>query len=243
MSTTKWIAISVLAGAGIVAALSWNAKPDGEAIAPATPASQGGVITAQVPMPQGEATTPQPPSFAARASSAPASPLDAVAPPLCRTTERGDLVIDPQTREEVELVAALYTPEKAIAKLAEACADRPPKAAQEMKNLYRQFVQYSQSIRQTFPPDEQVAIPVEKLEEVLLKGMHDLRVQYFGAERACAMYCEEEELTRRMLALAIDYKQRNPKATTEEAVGHAQGEITRQAAAQQTESQGGVKAR
>lgn len=234
MSTTKWIAISVLAGVGVVAVLSWNAQraPQAEG----QPASgQQGVITAQLPAGPADgapASAPRAP-YAASAPQLIESPLDSVTPPACRTSSSGDLIVDPQTRDDVELVVSLYKTDKALAKLTEACKEASPQALREMKNLYQQFVQYSQAVTQTFPIEEQNEIPVDKLEAVLLKGLHDLRVQYFGAEKACAMYCEEEELTRRMLAIANDYKLRNPKASTEEAVGYAQGEISKQLAAQQ----------
>jgi hypothetical protein len=189
------------------------------------------------------------PDTAALQASVPqeGSPLDSIAPPACRTNARGDLVIDAQTRTDVELVVGLYKADKALAKLDEACKNEGGKAQREMKNLYQQFAQYSQAVTQTFPVEEQTAIPVDKLEGTLLKGLHDLRVQYFGAERACAMYCEEEDLTRKMLTVAVEYKQKNPKASTEEAVQQAQAEIMKdmEAAAlakgQQPESPGGAK--
>jgi lipase chaperone LimK len=228
VSTKKWIIISVAAGLAIVAVLAaTKPKPVEQAAKPGQ--SGPGLITAQVPtgIPDTPAESAKAP-FAASAPQVAASPLDSIAPPACRTTARGDLVIDPQTREDVELVTSLHKPADALAKLNEACKNESPKAQQEMKNLLQQFVQYSQAVVQTFPPEEQIAIPVDKLEAVLHKGLHDLRVQYFGAEKACAMYCEEEEITKRMLGTAVDYKQKNPKASTEEAVGFAQSELSKE---------------
>src|SRR5690606_15761574 len=221
---------SALAGALVVAVLAWTRTPSPTEGTAATATPAPGIITAQVPgaLPSGDAPAQAASAAAPMAPQAMASPLDAITPPACRTDAQGELVIDPGTRNDVELITALHKPAQALAKLDEACQDQGPKARQAMKNLYQQFVQYAQAVTQTFPPDEQIAIPVEKLEAVLLKGLHDLRVQYFGAETACAMYCEEEELTRRMLAVAVDYKQKNPKASTEESVGMAQAEIMKE---------------
>jgi hypothetical protein len=231
VSTTKWIALSLAGGALVVAVLSWTRQgtEDASNAAQQTASSPHGVITARVPTApnDGNSASMRAP-YAASAPQVAESPLDSVKPPECRVSERGDLLIDPQTREDVELVAALHRPGIALAKLDEACKDQSPKAKQEMKNLYQQFAQYSQAVTQTFPIEEQNEIPVEKLDGVLLKGLHDLRVQYFGAEKACAMYCAEEDLTKRMLEMAVDHKRKNPKASTEEAVAFAQNEILKQ---------------
>lgn len=236
MSTQKWIIISALAGVAIVAALSLHPASD-ESVNTATSgaASAPGLITAQVPVsPTADGAAAQAGNPAASAPQ-PASEafLDSIAPPDCRTNTQGELVIDQHTREDVDLVTTVFKPAEALAKLMQACQDAPPAAQQEMRNLLQQYVQYSQALVQAFPMEEQQALPIDKLESVLLKGMHDLRVQYFGAEKACAMFCEEEALTRRMLGIAVDHKRRNPKATTEEAVGIAQAEVLKEIEARQ----------
>lgn len=227
MSTKKWIIISALAGVAVVAALSLSKAPTTPADQAPTGAHAPGLITAQVPVPPtpDSATAPPAPLIASAPQQPSQALLDSIAPPACRTSANGELVIDQQTREDVDMMTTLFKPADALAKLMQACKDEPAKAQQEMRNLHQQYTQYSQALVQAFPIEEQQAIPIEKLEGVLLKGMHELRVQYFGADKACAMFCEEEALTRQMLAIAVDYKQRNPKATTEEAVGMAQAEI------------------
>lgn len=250
MSTAKWITLSAMAGAAVVAVLVWT-RPNAPAdVQPASAGASSGLIQAQVPTPQPDATGGDPAALPGmgqmRAMGASAvSPnalIESVAPPGCRTVDNGDIVLDAETRGDVEMVVMLYKPEQAIARLDEACKDKGPRAQQAMRNLYQQYVQYITAVKQTWPVEEQTAIPVEKLESTLHKSLHELRVQYFGADKACAMFCEEEELTRRMLNMAVSYKQKNPKASTEEAVGMAQGEIMKEvqakAAAQEAAAQG-----
>ena len=235
-STTKWIALSALAAALIVAVLSWTKhKPDGDQSASAASKPSPGIITAKVPGSTEHAASAAqwPPVAVSGQIKQMGSPLDSVAPPQCRTTPDGDLVIDPTTRNDVELVAALYKPDEALGKLGDACKDASPKAQRTIKDLYQQYVQYTQAIKQTFPMEEQLAIPIDKLQAVLGQGLHDLRVQYFGAERACARFCEEEEMSKRMLAMAVEYKQKHPNANTEEAVGYAQEQISDEVAAKE----------
>ena len=233
MSTKKWILLSALAGVAAVAVLSLSKPPQ--------PADQGapsgtapGIISSKVPTPvAADGGTPAPaPQGSPFAASAPQQDsralLDSIAPPACRTGEKGELVIDQQTREDVDMMTTVFKPEQALAKLLDACKDAPAGAQRQMRDLHQQYVQYSQAVVQTFPIEEQGNIPIDKLEGVLLKGLHDLRVQYFGAERACAMFCEEEAMTKRMLGIAIEYKQRKPNVSTEEAVGYAQGEVLKE---------------
>ncbi|MFT3858447.1 MAG: lipase secretion chaperone [Aquabacterium sp.] len=248
MSTAKWIALSALAGAAVVAVLVWTRPPAPADVSQASATAASGLIQAHVPTPEPAGSEPLPlpgmGQMRAMGASAP-SPnalIDSVAPPGCRTTDNGDIVVDADTRGDVEMVVMLYKPEQAMARLDDACQDKGPRAKQAMRNLYQQYVQYITAVKQTWPVEEQTAIPVEKLESTLHKSLHELRVQYFGADKACAMFCEEEELTHRMLTMAVTYKQKNPKATTEEAVGMAQAEIMKEvqakAAAQEAAAQG-----
>lgn len=240
VSTKKWIALSALAGVVVVVVLAWT-KPKPEDTASTSPhrpgawtakASDAGIGNVAEP----KATASLPVNKVREMGS----PLDSVAPPACRTTASGELMIDPQTRTDVELVVALYKHDEALSKLGDACKSQSPKAQRAIKDLYQQYVQYSQAITQTFPVEEQKAIPLDKLQAVLWQGLHDLRVQYFGADKACAMFCEEEELTKRMLGMAVEYKQKHPSASTEEAVGHAQEVIAAEFDAKE-EAKEGVK--
>jgi hypothetical protein len=238
VSTKKWMALSALAGVVVVAVLALTkpqpddmASPHATQAKPTTGLVQGAGDIASTPMAAA--------SLPVNKVREMGSPLDSVAPPACRTTSSGDLVIDPQTRTDVELVVALYKHDEALRKLGDACKDQSPKAQRAMTDLYQQYVQYSQSITQTFPVEEQKAIPLDKLQAVLGQGLHDLRVQYFGADKACAMFCEEEELTKRMLSMAVAYKQKHPNASTEEAVGHAQEQISAEMAAKEEAKESG----
>lgn len=148
------------------------------------------------------------------------NPLDTVAPPLCRATSRGDLLVNQQTRVDLERVYALNTQDEALAKLETCTSHLPLKAQRDVKNLYQQYVQYSKALQQTYPPGLNVGTVDEATQQ--LNGIHELRQQYFGAEGAEAMFGEEEKTTREMLVLMR--QQSNAKLSLEERAERAQAE-------------------
>jgi len=147
------------------------------------------------------------PSSGAAASGLPApddqrptaSPLDSMIPPSFRANSNGNLVIDPQTRVDVERVHALYQRDEALQKLDALSSGMPAKAQRELKDLYQQYAQYAQAVTQTYPPGLSLGTIDEARAQ--LKGLHELRQQYFGVEGAQAMFEQEEETSARLLAL------------------------------------------
>jgi hypothetical protein len=153
-------------------------------------------------------------------TAATVNPLDTVAPPVCRATSRGDLLVNPQIRVDLERVYALHTQDEALLMLATCVNHLPLKAQRDVKNLYQQYAQYSKALLQTYPPGLNVATVDEASQQ--LNGIHELRQQYFGVDGAEAMFGEEEKTTREMLALMR--QQTDPKLTMEERAEHAQAE-------------------
>ena len=132
------------------------------------------------------------------------SPLDSMAAPVFRATQLGALVIDPQTRTDVERVYALYQRDEATQKLAAFSADLPAKAQRELRDLFQQYAQYAQAVAQTFPPDQNVSSTEEVSRQ--LKGLHDLRQQYFGVDGARVMFEQEEETSAKLINLMSQNK-------------------------------------
>lgn len=150
--------------------------------------------------------------------TAPFNPLDHVALPVFRATPQGDLLLDAQTRADVERIHGLYERDEALARLNEGADQLSPKAQRELRALYLQYVQYSQAVTQAFPAGQGGTSLDEAARQ--WSGLHDLRVQYFGAERAEAMFGEEEKTARELLALMRQAKE--PGVSLEEKAAAAQ---------------------
>jgi Proteobacterial lipase chaperone protein len=130
---------------------------------------------------------------------APFNPLDKVAPPTFRASAQGELVIDAQTRTDVERLLALYDRAQATSMLNALSEHLPAQARRELQMLYQQQIQYEQAVARSFPPQMEVDSPEKAVQQ--LDGLHDLRVQYFGADHAEQLFGEEERTTREMLSL------------------------------------------
>jgi hypothetical protein len=128
-----------------------------------------------------------------------ASPLDSVAPPVLRAGADGRLVLDPQARVDIERVHALYPRDEALARLKDASDGLPAQAQRQVQELYQQYAQYAQALAQAFPPDQSIDTVDEAMRQ--LQGLHDLRLQHFGADVAEAMYGDEERTSRELIAL------------------------------------------
>ncbi len=117
----------------------------------------------------------------------------------------GHLIRNEQARLELEKLHALNTPEELERKLQDLEQSLPPAAARDVRELMEQYVNYQEAQRQTFPPGHEPASADEVLNQI--DGLHALRVQYFGAEAAEALYGSEERVQRelaRLMSLAKD---------------------------------------
>jgi len=116
-----------------------------------------------------------------------------------RVDSNGKLVLDEQTRLNMEaLFAQTHRTDLAQAQQ-NATANLPPAAATEAAALLERYDNYSKAQRQSYPPGNAPATEEAALAE--LDGLHALRVAHFGPEVAKALYGAEEELTRSLIDL------------------------------------------
>jgi Proteobacterial lipase chaperone protein len=146
----------------------------------------------------------------------PFNPLDTTELPTFRATPQGKLVVDVQTRNDIERMVALFAQDNGLQRLALQSADLPEQAQRELRDLYQRYLQYSQAVTQSIPQGQGT------LDEAAqqLKILHELRAQYFGAEQAEVMFGAEEATAADLMALMR--KQTDPKASLEERAIQAQ---------------------
>lgn len=200
MTQKHWLLTAALAGALVLGGWLWR-EPGATRATNQNPGDTPSLFSAT--MPNGAAAT----SAAANASNPAlpdgqrpaASPLDSMVPPSFRAGSSGNLVVDPQTRADVERVYALYQRDEALQKLEALSSGMPAKAQRELKDLYQQYTQYAQAVAQTYPPGLSLGTVDEARAQ--LKGLHELRQQYFGIEGAKLMFEQEEETSARLLEL------------------------------------------
>jgi lipase chaperone LimK len=149
---------------------------------------------------------------------APRPPLDGMAPSHFHADSAGKLVSNSSTRNELERLVALNTPQEARAQLQQLAKTLPPAAARELNDLYAHYTQYSTALVQAFPPGVAPANEAEALKQ--LDGLHALRVEHFGAETADALYGAEEKTARQLIELMR--AQNDPKLTLEQKAQLAQ---------------------
>jgi hypothetical protein len=113
--------------------------------------------------------------------------------------DNGRLVNSERARLNLEKLYALYTPAERQQKLEELQATLPPAAARDLADMLERYINYDAAQRQTFPPGNDLSSPEEGLN--VIDGMHNLRVQYFGADAANSMYGKEEKVQRELLRL------------------------------------------
>ena len=168
----------------------------------------------QAEQPQARVAAPPPPAAS--------SPLDTVRPPVFRANGQGHLIIDPQTRGDVERVHALYAHDDGLKRLEAFSAELPDTAKRELKDLYQQWAQYAQAVMQAFP----VESSSDSLEEARhqLAGLKQMRQQHFGPERTRLMFGEEEEVSEELLNRIEANKE--PKLSLDDKVKQAQDELT-----------------
>lgn len=167
--------------------------------------------------PSTQADAPVPTQMRPRDAAAPASgpahfaePRDGSAPKE-REAARGDplgsfeadtagqLVINEQTRLNVERLVALNSPGEMQRRLAELRQSLPASAGQSLADLVERYTNYMEVASQTFPPGQAPSSEQDALTQV--STLHALRAQYFGPEAAQAMFGVEEEAQRELLEL------------------------------------------
>lgn len=135
-----------------------------------------------------------------------------------RTDDTGKLIIDEQTRLNMEALRA-RTDSAELPKVQEAITQTlPTAAAAEASALLDRYQNYSKAQRQAYPPGAAPATEEEALAE--LDGLHALRVAHFGSDIAHALYGAEEALTRSLIELMR--LEKDQSLTMEEKAARAQ---------------------
>jgi lipase chaperone LimK len=135
-----------------------------------------------------------------------------------RTDDTGKLIIDEQTRLNMEALFARVNPAD-LPKLHEEITETlPPAAAAEASALLDRYQNYSKAQRQAYPPG--AAPATEEAAVAELDGLHALRIAHFGSDIAHALYGAEESLTRSLIELMR--LEKDQSLTLEEKAARAQ---------------------
>lgn len=159
---------------------------------PAVTAPTASVETEPKPGEAANTAAPEPP-----APEAPPAKTDGKNP--FRIDNTGKLVLDEQTRLNMEALFAQTDRADLPEAQQNATAKLPPAAASEATALLERYDNYSKDQRQSYPPGIPPATEEAALAE--LDGLHALRVAHFGREVAKALYGAEEEITRSLIDL------------------------------------------
>lgn len=137
---------------------------------------------------------------------------------MFQADERGNLILDKNTRLNIEQLYALNTPEELDAKLQKLSTVLPSPAHRQLLNLIDYFDKYLRDTKINYSSEMAPANVEEALEQ--LQGMHALRVKHFGSDAATALFAEDEKTNRQLLELMLMDKDKN--ASMEEKAERAQ---------------------
>jgi hypothetical protein len=184
--------------------------PPGNSAEPKAPAS----APTEIPTPQASASLPPPPA------AKPDEALQDFDLSVIRfqADAKGRMVTNESARLNIEKLFALYSPAERQRKLDELAATLPAAAARDLADLMERYINYDAAQRQTFPPGADLSSPEEGL--TVIDGMHNLRVQYFGADVANDFFGKEEKMQRELLKLMT--LEKDPSLTIEEKAERAQ---------------------
>ncbi len=180
------------------AAIFWWQRPEvlSPTAGPRAPTPVAQVATAavaeqtpQTNIPQSEPAAPAPESMPGKTDTK--HPF--------RVDNAGNLVLDEQTRLNMEALFAQTDRADLLEAQQNATATLPPAAATEAARLLEQYDNYSKAQRQSYPPG--IAPATEEAALAELEGLHALRVAHFGPEVARAFFGAEEKITRSLIDL------------------------------------------
>jgi hypothetical protein len=137
---------------------------------------------------------------------------------IFQADERGNLILNQNTRHNIEELYALNTKEELDEKLQKISTVLPSVAYRQLVNFIDYFDKYLRDIKKTYPPDVAPSSVEQALDQ--LQGMHSLRVKHFGADVAEALFLEDEKTNRQLLELMLKDPDKN--ATMEEKAEWAQ---------------------
>jgi len=116
-----------------------------------------------------------------------------------RVNASGRLVVDEQTRLNMEALFARTERDHLTEAKQQAIEPLPAAASAQASELLEQYDNYQQAQKQAYPPG--VAPATEEAALAELDGLHALRIAHFGPVAARALYGEEEEVSRQLVEL------------------------------------------
>lgn len=168
------------------------------------------------------------PEYQEPAADAPAPADETAAPPeatVAQTNDKtfranasGRLVLDEQTRLNMEALFARTERDRLAEAKQQAIEPLPAAASAQAAELIEQYDNYQQAQKQAYPPG--VAPATEEAALAELDGLHALRVAHFGPVVARALYGEEEAVSRQLVELMR--LEKDQSLTLEEKAARAQ---------------------
>lgn len=137
---------------------------------------------------------------------------------MFQADERGNLVLNQNTRHNIEQLYALNTREELDEKLQKISPFLPSTAYRQLVNLIDYFDKYLRDVKNIYPPEVAPSHVEQALEQ--MQTMHSLRVKHFGSDTAEALFSEDEKTNRQLLELML--KDHDKNATMEEKAERAQ---------------------
>jgi hypothetical protein len=137
---------------------------------------------------------------------------------MFQADERGNLVLNQNTRHNIEQLYALNTKEELDEKLHKLSTVLPSSAYRQLVNLLDYFDNYLRDIKNIYHPEIAPSTVEQALEQ--LQGMHSLRVKHFGSDVAESFFSEDEKINRQLLELMLKDPDKN--ATMSEKAERAQ---------------------
>jgi len=173
------------------------------------------------------ADTPVPGEATAQADSATAAATEAVSDHESEQDDgqigfkadaRGHIVLNENTRLDLERLHALYSPAEREKQLQEMSATLPAAAARELHQLMEQYQNYQAAAYQAYPPGREMTSVEQGVSQI--DGMHAVRVQHFGEQATEKMFGAEERAQRVLYELMEN--ENDPSLTVEEKAERAQ---------------------
>jgi hypothetical protein len=196
-----------------------RSPPTTVATAPVAPGPAGQGSQSAAPVVPGEATA------AAHTATAMATEADSIHDSEqddgqidFKADASGHVVLNENTRLDLERLHALYSPAEREKKLEEVSATLPPEAVREIYQLLDQYQNYQAAAYQAYPPDRELTTVEQGVTQI--DGMHGLRVQYFGEQATEKMFGAEEQAQRELYKLMEN--ERDPSLTVQEKAERAQ---------------------
>jgi hypothetical protein len=147
------------------------------------------------------------------------SPLDTMEEPVFRADSKGDLILDTQTKNDLERVYALYQGDEAQRKLTQFSSRIPEKARRQLRDLFQKYGQYAQALAQAVPP-AQDDVSLEEANKQL-EAIDGLQKAYFGDD-ADRLFGPEMKQKKDMVHDMTDMSTQHPGMSVQDLAGLAQ---------------------